>query len=98
MNRNPSVLIRVSPTLCSKSIGLVRRVTCINVTILENNRGISKYKIDRAIYVTFPIELPLGMDIEGLGTLPSYTCKIPRDQTLNEGPRLVDLLLWQCSL
>ena len=66
MNGYSSILIRVSPTLGSESVGLVRRVTCINVTILQHNCGISKDEINCTIYVTFPIELPLEMDIEGV--------------------------------
>jgi hypothetical protein len=52
--------------LSSDSVGLVRRVTWINVTILNNNSSIAKNEVHRAIYVAFPVELPLGMDVEGV--------------------------------
>jgi len=52
--------------LSSDSVGLVRRVTWINVAILNNNGGVAKNEVHRAIYVALRIELPLGMDVEGV--------------------------------
>ncbi len=56
----------INSTLSSDSVGLVRRVTWINVAILNNNGGVAENEVHRAIYVTFPVELPFGMDVEGV--------------------------------
>ncbi len=56
----------INSTLSSDSVGLIRRVTWINVAILNNNGGVAENEVHRAIYVAFPVELPLGMDVEGV--------------------------------
>jgi hypothetical protein len=59
-------LVRICPPLSGNGIGLVRRVSCIDVTILKNNCSVAKYEVNSAINVTFSIELSLRMDIEGV--------------------------------
>lgn len=66
MDRNPRILIRVGSALCRNGIGFVRGVTCINVAILENNCGVTKYKVHCPINVTIFVELSIGVDIKGI--------------------------------
>ena len=59
-------MIWVGPALCGDGIGFVWGITCIYVAILQDHCSVTKYKVNRAIDVAFPIELSIGVDIEGV--------------------------------
>lgn len=59
------VLIRVGSSLCSDGIELSTIGKAgIYVAVLENNGGVTKYEINRAIDVTFTIKLSQRMRVQ----------------------------------
>lgn len=66
MDGDASVLVGVSPALCSDDIDFVRRVSSIDVTILKNNGCISKDEVNGAINVALFVELSLRMNKKGV--------------------------------
>lgn len=66
MDRNARVLVRVGPTLGSDSVCLVWRVTGVNVAVLENDSCVAENEVHSAVDVAFPVELSLGVDVEGI--------------------------------
>lgn len=63
---DPGVLVRVGPTLSGQGIGLVGWVSWVYVTVLEYHGCVAKNEINRAVYVTFPVELSLGVYVESI--------------------------------
>lgn len=59
MDRDASILVWVSSALSSHGINLVRRVSSIDVAILQHNSCIPKDEVNGAIDVTLSIKLTL---------------------------------------
>lgn len=66
MDRYPGILVRVGPALGGDCVGLVGRVSGIDVAVLKDHRGVSEDEVDGAIYVALAVELPLRVGIKGV--------------------------------
>lgn len=94
MDGDARVLIRVLSVLGRDGVLLkVHGLARVEATVLEDNSCIAKDKVDGAIDVTFPEELALRVDIEGVlvadNVAPVDHCVVSTD---TQGHRLV--LVW----
>ena len=66
MNGDTGVLIGISTTLGGDCVGSVRRITSVDVAVLEDYCCIAENEIDCAVDVAVFVELTVGVNVESV--------------------------------